>query len=345
MLTDRQKDILQIIVNDYISTVQPVGSVSIADRYGLSISSATVRNEMARLEEEGYITRRHVSGGGIPSDKGYRYYVESQAYNVEVPDDEQLMLLHLFHQVERELEEWTHLAAALLARMVNNVAMVTFPKAGQCRVKHLELVALQESLAILLLLLHEAKIRQQLIIFDEGVSQEELSLISRELNDMLCGLAWPQIVTRMTGPSLIQGRVKDAVVQLMVEEDEKAYEEPYIEGMRHMLAQPEFEPRQDMLRIMEVLESRDVVRSLIPVMLVEDGVSVVIGDENREDAMRGCSMVMTRYGIPGEVDGALGVIGPTRMHYGRAISAVRYMGSLMSELVSELHAGRDGSSL
>ena len=339
MLSGRQKKILQIIVNEYISTAQPVGSVSIVNKYGLKLSSATIRNEMARLEELGYILRRHVSGGGVPSDRGYRYYVESLARDAEVPDDERLMLLHLFHQVERELEEWTHLAAVILARMVNNVAVVTFPKAGECRVKHVELVSLQDSLALLLLLLHEARVRQQLIFFDRAVTQEELSYASRELNNLFCGLTWPQIAAQAAGLPLFQEQIKDSVVQLMAEEDERAYEEPYIVGMRHMLTQPEFEQHQNMLRVVELLESRDVVRMLIPSVLVEDGVNVVIGDDNPEDAMRGCSMIMTRYGVPGEINGALGVIGPTRMHYDRAISAVRYMGSLMSELVSELYNG------
>lgn len=339
MLSERQKNILQVIVNEYISTAQPVGSVSIVNKYGLKVSSATIRNEMARLEELGYILRRHVSGGGVPSDKGYRYYVESLACNDEVPDDERLMLMHLFHQVGRELEEWTHLAAALLVRMVNNVAVVTFPKAGECRVKHVELVSLQDSLVLLLLLLYEARVRQQLIFFDRAMSQEELSYISRELNSLFYGLTWPQIIAQMTGLPPVQERVKDSVVQLMADEDERAYEEPYIVGIRHMLTQPEFEQHQNMLRVVDLLESRDVVRMLIPTVLVEDGVNVVIGGENPEDAMRGCSMVMTRYGVPGEINGALGVIGPTRMHYDRAISAVRYMGSLMSDLVSELYSG------
>ena len=338
MLSERKEHILRIIVGEYISLASPVGSEAIARRYGLGLSAATIRNEMARLEEDGYIIRPHISGGGIPSDRGYRYYVESMVQE-EVPLEEQRMLSHLFHQVERELAEWNRLAAALLARMVHNVAIITSPKAAASRIKHLELVALQESLALLILLLQQAELRQQLIAFDKVMSQGELGAISRKLNALFQGLTRSQVLARSEGLSPIEEQVKNAVVQIMAGEDERRYEEPYIEGLRHILAQPEFAHAQNMLCLMEVLESRDMVRYLLPEMLVEGGVRVIIGAENREDAMKECSMVVTQYGVPGEVNGVLGVIGPRRMPYGRAISSVRYMGSLMSDLVAELYTG------
>lgn len=338
MLSERKEHILRIIVGEYISLANPVGSEAIARRFGLGLSAATIRNEMARLEEDGYIIRPHISGGGIPSDRGYRYYVESMVQE-EVPLEEQRMLSHLFHQVERELAEWNRLAAALLARMVHNVAIVTSPKAAASRIKHLELVALQESLALLILLLQQAKLRQQLIAFDEVISQGELGAISRKLSALFQGLTRSQVLARSVGLSPVEEQVKNAVVQIMAGEDERRYEEPYIEGLRQLLTQPEFAHAQNMLCLMEVLESKDIVRGLLPEMLVEGGVRVIIGAENREDAMKECSMVVTQYGVPGEVNGVLGVIGPRRMPYGRAISSVRYMGSLMSDLVAELYTG------
>ena len=257
----------------------------------------------------------------------------------EIPLDEQHMLSHLFHQVEQELAEWTRLAAALLARMVSNVAIVTSPKAMASRVKHLEMVNLQESLALLILLFQEAKLKQQLLAFDEMVSQEELNAISRKLGDLFQDMTGAEVMAQSTGLSPVEEQVKSAVVQIMAEEDKRRYEEPYIEGIRHILAQPEFTQTQSVLCLMEMLESKDIAGHLLPEMLTEGGVWVIIGAENREDAMKECSMVITQYGVPGEVDGVLGVIGPRRMPYGRAISSVRYVSSLMSELVAELHTG------
>ena len=140
----------------------------IAGRLGMT--TTPVYERIKRLEEEGYIVRPHISGGGVPSDKRYRYYVESLSQDAERTSvEERRMLAHLFHQVERELDEWTRLAAVLLSRTVHNVAVVTFPKEAESRVKHLKLVSLQQSLAMLILLLHQAKLKQQLIAFSENV--------------------------------------------------------------------------------------------------------------------------------------------------------------------------------
>ncbi|MBE0415782.1 MAG: heat-inducible transcription repressor HrcA [Dehalococcoidia bacterium] len=339
MLLERKENILRIIVGEYIMMASPVGSEAIAKKYGLGVSPATIRSEMARLEEEGYITRRHTSGGSVPSDKGYRYYVESLVEEEEIPQGEQRMICHLFHQVESELEEWTRLAAVLLARLVQNIAIITAPKAIESRFKHLELVALQEFLALLILLIQEARLKQQLLAFDEAISQEELNFISHKLNAAFKGLTKYQILAQGLELSPVEEHVRKALVQIMEGEDQQRFEEPNIEGIRHMLMQPEFASSQKMLGLIEVLEDRTLMRSILPETPAEGGIQVIIGAENKDDALKGCSVVITRYGVPGEATGALGVVGPTRMRYGKAISAVRYMGSLMSELVGELHSG------
>lgn len=340
MLSERTERILKIIIDEYVWHALPIGSEAILQKYDLGVSPATIRNEVARLEKEGYVLRRHISGGGVPSDKGYRYYIEYLVHRMDVPVDEQRMISHLFHQVESELEEWTRLTASLLARMVQSLALVTFPKAVSSRFGRVELVSLQESLATLVLLMQEARLRQQLISFDREVSQEDLLAAARELNDLLKGLTWSQILAYKGEFTALAGEVKRIVVDIMVEEDAANYEEPYIEGLRNMITQPEFAASKDMIGIVDVIENKGTLRALLPGSVPWDGVQVVIGGENREDALKGCSMVMTLYGIPGEVKGALGIIGPTRMPYERAISAVNYLSSIMSNLVSEIYTGR-----
>ena len=169
-MLERKEKILKIIVGDYISRATPIASETVAHKYGLGLSPATIRNEMARLEEDGYISRRHSSGGGIPSDKGYRYYVESLVDEGEMRMEEQFMISHLFHQIERELEQWTDLAASLLASIVQSMAIVTSAKAVESRLKHLELVVVHDFLALLVILLHEAELKKQLLAFDEAIS-------------------------------------------------------------------------------------------------------------------------------------------------------------------------------
>ena len=142
MLPPRTETILKSIVGQYIIRATPVPSQSLVRDYGLGVSSATIRNEMAFLEQEGYISRPHPSAGGIPLDKGYRCYVDSLS-EVQIPLTEQRLVSHLFHQVERELDEWLNLAASLISQMVHNAAVVTTPRQTACRLKHLELLYLQ----------------------------------------------------------------------------------------------------------------------------------------------------------------------------------------------------------
>ena len=182
MLSPRAETILNSIVNQYIVKAVPVPSQNIKDDYELGVSSATVRNEMARLEQEGYITRPHPSAGSIPSDKGYRYYVESLS-DIQLPLAEQRLISHLFHQVEeRQMEQWLRLAATLMARLAQNLAAVTVPKPISCHFKYLELVALQDSLALIVLVLHGTKLRQQLVTFDQIMSQVGLTAVANQDN-------------------------------------------------------------------------------------------------------------------------------------------------------------------
>jgi len=337
MLSDRKQKILKVIVGEYIATASPVASDTIAHKSGLGLSSATIRNEMGRLEEDGYIARRHTSGGGIPSDKGYRYYVESLVEEAEMPMEEQFTISHLFHQVETELEQWTGLAAALLARIAQSMAIVTSAKAVESRLKHVELVSINDFLALLIILLQEAKLKKVLLAFDEATSQEELTFSSNRLNAAFKGLTRSEITGRGLELSPVEEQVMKPLIRALDEEAEQQYAEPRIEGLRHIMLQPEFASSKKMLSLMEVVESGKLAGYIVPQTPAAGDVQVIIGAENREDAMRDCSMVVTQYGIPGEVSGFLGVLGPTRMPYGRAIAVVRYTGSLLSNLVADLH--------
>jgi heat-inducible transcriptional repressor len=251
--------------------------------------------------------------------------------------EEQFLIRHQFHQVERAVEEWTRLAAAILSGIVHNVALVTRPKPVEARLKHLELVSLQELLVLLVLVLREAKLRQQMLTLDETVSQEELNASARKLTSAYAGLTASEIAAKNLKLSPLEEQVIKTVGQLMKDEEGEEYEEPYIDGLRHMLRQPEFASSDKIAAIMEVLEQKSLLKSFLPRVLTGEGVRVVIGRENKENVMRDCSVILTRYGIPGEVGGAIGVMGPTRMEYQRAIPTVSFLSTVMSELVSELY--------
>ena len=336
MITRRRDRILSIIIGEYVSKGVPVSSDVVA-RKGLGVSPATIRNEMIELEEEGYLVQPHTSAGRIPTDKGYRHYIESLMSYARISRDEQFLIRHQFHQVERAVEEWTRLAAAILSSMVRNVALVTLPKPVEPRLKHLELVSLHEFLVLLVLVLREAKLRQQMLTLEENVSQEELSASARKLTSAYAGLTASEIADKDVKLSLVEEQVMKIVSELMRGEEGEEYEEPSIDGLRHMLRQPEFASSDKIAAIMEMLEQKSLLKSFLPRVLTGEGVRVVIGRENKENMMRDCSVILTKYGIPGEVGGAIGVMGPTRMEYQRAIPTVSFLSTVMSELVSELY--------
>ncbi len=336
MLSPRVETILKSIVRQYIAKAMPVSSQNIVDDYGLGISPATIRNEMARLEEQGYIIRTHPSAGSIPSDKGYRYYVESLS-EVVLPLAEQRLIDHLFHQVEREQEEWLRLAATVMAQLAHNVAVVTRSKSLDCRLKHLELVALQDSLVLVVLVLHGARVKQQLISFDPVISQSGLMAIANKLNEAYSSLTSSQILAKNIQLSPAEQQLTDCLVKIMQAEDEQEYGEPYLDGLHFTLNQPEFTPTNRMLGLMELVECRSLLRSILPQELGIHEVQVVIGEENRTEAIRHCSVVISRYGLPEEAAGIIGVVGPTRMPYARTISTVDYLSMLLGKLVAELY--------
>lgn len=217
------------------------------------------------------------------------------------------------------------------------MAVVTLPKPCEYRLKHLELISLHEFLALLVLVLKEAKLKQQVLTLDEAASQEELSAAARRINAACAGLSGSQISARHLDLYPLEELVLRTVVHIIQAEEGEAYEEPYIDGLRHILSQPEFASSGRLVPIVELFEQRSLLRSFLPQVLTGEGIKVIIGREHKQDAMRSCSMIMTKYGIPGEVGGAIGVVGPTRMQYSRAIPTVGFLSSVMSEMVEELY--------
>ncbi len=336
MVSARTGTILNSIVGQYISKAVPVPSQIIASDPELGVSPATVRNEMAYLEHEGYLSRPHTSAGCIPSDKGYRYYVES-IENVKLPPAEERLISHIFHQVEKEVEAWLSLTATLLARLVQNVAVVSLPRSADCKLKHMELLALQDSQVLAVVILHGARVKQKLITFDQAVFQPSLTIISNKLNTAYSGLTSQQVSAKDMDLSSPEQQATDHLVEMMQAEDRQEYEEPYLDGWHFMLNQPEFSHSDQMRTLMELVEQRSLLKVIVPEGLSQHAVHVIIGEENKAKAIQNCSVVISQYGLPGEATGTVAVVGPTRMPYSHAIPTVHYLSSVLSELVAGLY--------
>lgn len=339
MITTRSEAILRHIVEQYIERAVPVPSLNVAHDSKLGLSPATIRNEMATLEEEGYIYRPHTSAGSVPSDKGYRTYVESLRV-VTLSPIEQRLISHLFHQVEREITKWLGLAATLLAQQVKNVAVVSIPRPVDSRFKRVELVSLQDSLALAVLVLLGAKVKEKLLTFDKAVTQPDLARISNKLNEACSGLNRHRIEGKTRDMGETERQVARHILGMMQTEDEQELEETLLEGWQYILSQPEFARSDRMRPLMELVEYRKLLKSIVPEGLDECGVRVIIGKENREETIQNYSVVLCRYGRPDEAVGTIGVVGPTRMPYARTISTVDYLSNVLSELIGSLY-GRE----
>jgi heat-inducible transcriptional repressor len=339
VLTERQRELLRLIIEDYVSTARPVASEAIVRQHGLNVSSATVRNDMVELERAGYIQQLHTSAGRVPTDRGYRLYVEDMSQLRALTSAEERTIQHQFYQVQKEMEvaEWTHLAAAVLARTARYAALVSSPRVFDCRLKHVELVGIQDTLILLVVVLHEGIVKQQMITLDQPVEQSELSVLSNRLNATFAGANREQIQAKSDNPTGLEKEVLDRLLQTMRGLDEKVSEEIYHDGVLNILEQPEFSQIDRVRRLMEIIEDGTALTSIFPTVLSTDGVMVLIGAENELEEMKDCSVVLARYGIDGELAGVLGVLGPTRMTYGRSIYLVGYMSRLMSDLLGYIH--------
>jgi heat-inducible transcriptional repressor len=334
-LTERQRLILRLIVREYVASGRPVGSRTLVDNSGIGVSPATIRNEMAALEERGYLEHLHTSGGRIPTDRGYRYFVAHLMGDIELPSSEQLTILHQFRQVELQLEQWIELAAATLARAAGNVSVVSAPIPQSPRLRHLELVALQPRLGLIILVTTDGAVRQVMAHWPEDADQETLSPLADTLAATLRGYTPEEIETHAVGATGLARATLDQIASAL--RGLTAGGAPVRHsGLEHVLAQPEFSGAAEAQELLALLGGGSFVSAMLPRLEEGPGVQVFIGQENPADELRRLGIVVSTYGVDGEVVGVLGVVGPTRMAYDRSISSVRYMARLMSGLMADL---------
>lgn len=336
VLSERKAKILKAIITEYISTAAPVGSKILAQKYNLGVSPATIRNEMAQLEEEGYIFQPHPSAGRVPTIRGYRYYVEALMDESDLPAEEKEAIKRSLQRIESE-EQWLQLAAKILARLVRSLALVTAPQVVGCKFSRLELISLQDFLILLILFLTKSKLKKKVISVDESATQEELNAIARRLTDAFAGLGSTEIKRKKMALSRLERQIVKALVSLMEEEERGGDRKVFISGFSHLLAQPEYiRERKKALEILRMLEEGEILRSILSQDVPERGVRVLIGAEYG-GAMSDCSLILSRYGVPDKAVGAIGTIGPARTDYCRVIPAVRFFSTVMSEVTRELY--------
>ena len=333
-LTERQEKMLGLVVRNYIEAGQPVGSKTLVEQYDLDVSSATVRNDLALLSELGYLTQIHTSGGRVPTEQGYRYFVQKLLGDIRLPFNEKKMIQHQFHQARLDMSQWMRLAAAILARTSLGASFVTAPRYQFNRFKHVQLISTQGRMVLMILVLHGGDVKQQMLTLGEPVTQAELSAVANRLNGLFLDMSYEEISARMNVlEDALTEDVAKLVLDLLLRSNRQAITDIYRDGLVNIL---EDEGTRQAVR---VLEERTLLANVLSeTEKTSDGVQVVIGGEGRWEELKDCSIILSRYGVPDQFSGTVAVIGPTRMPYGRNVAAVRYVANLMSGFVYEYYA-------
>jgi heat-inducible transcriptional repressor len=293
---------------------------------------------MSSLEEEGFITRFHPSSGGVPLEKGYRYYLETSLPEETLAPEVKRSLWLRLQEREQDMEQWLDEAAEILAGLASNIAIVTGPRFTESRLRHLELVHLQGYLVLLVIVFQGAVLRKEVLAADEPVNQDQLAAVANRLNASLTGLTMAEIQESAPERSVFESRIRDRVLQVLQRLDQERNGDLFLHGLRHLLRQPEFSTGDRFQAAVEVLEDRDLLVKVFSQWEAAE-VAVLIGNENPLQILHPFSLVVSRYGHPGGPTGALGVIGPTRMQYHQTMAAVELVSALVGRLLEETHGG------
>jgi heat-inducible transcriptional repressor len=341
VLDDRKSAILRAIVSHYVRTGEPVASKTLVDRYRLGVSSATVRNEMSALEEAGFIYQPHTSAGRIPTDLGYRHFVDAFGSNLKLPAQETMKIQAFFGEPRWELEDALRQTASLLSSLTDHAAVVFAPALEKSTVRHVELIGLAGARAMVIVVTDTGQLDNHAIVLPEGITQEDLDDASELLARLLVG----------AGLDATAGIVNDAIpeapadlrdllgtVALVLAEGvaRRIDEKVFLEGASNIVDEHKFHDLETVRQIIAALEHRRLLLEVLADGLAVGGVSVRIGSENQAIEMQACSVIAAPYGSELNLLGSLGVVGPTRMDYRRTIAAVYEVSANLGRMLTEL---------
>lgn len=350
-LTKRQEDILTCIVQAYSEKPEPISSKYLVDTYNLNISSATVRNEMSQLEEMGYIVAPHTSAGRVPTANGFRYFVRRLLHTRSLTVGEQNHITERVGTLQLGMEQWMRRTATLLARTVQSASIVTPPISQTNTFKHVQLISIQGRLVLMVLVLNSGNVHQRMLTLAEPVPQSTLEEAAKRINELCADLDSRQVNIKSISLPMLEREVAELAVELMEYADNNIVRVVYRDGLSKIM--DTFSDDLGAQQAIRVLEEHTILNALVnelleslPAKSLDAGqnVQVVIAGDGRYDDLNRLSMVLSRYGEPGKMSGAIGVLGPTHINYGRAISTVRYVSSLMTGVLSTLYQDNLGDT-
>ena len=330
MLDDRKTAILRAVVEEYIATAQPVGSSHIAASDGVQVSSATVRNDMAFLEQEGYLAQPHTSAGRIPTDKGYRFFVDHLTPNGKLGVADQMKVGEFFDTATGRLEETLQRTSTLLAQMTNYAAVVLGPKKEVAVVRSVQLVGLSAHLATAVVVLSNGAVESEPIELATTISEDELQRTTAHLSRLMVGKALGDMAhTAATGDVVIDTLAK----QVLAAMSGRRTDESVFVGGASAMAEA-FDAVEIVRSVLHTLEQQFVMVSLVRDML-NRGLSVAIGAEHGVEPLAACSVVLAPVIADGATLGTVGILGPTRMNYPQALATVEVVSDRLGRRLAD----------
>jgi heat-inducible transcriptional repressor len=321
-LDERRARVLRAVVEEYVTTAQPVGSQTIATSRELGVSSATVRNDMTVLERDGYLVQPHTSAGRIPTDRGYRFFVDHFARAPGLPPAQRRTVSDFFTSTSRALEDLLHETSQLLANLTHHASVVVGPASDAAVLRNVQLVSLQPGLALVVAVLSNGGVEKEVLQFDDEPDDDQLARAAAAMNASLLGSTLAALPSVGPTGDRTSDRCVAAARGALAAKVQGQLEPLYVSGAsRIAMEQGAYATADGAARLLELLEHQVVVVSLVRGLL-DHGLTVRIGAENEREDLRDCSLVLAPYVIEGEVAGTVGVLGPTRMDYQQALAAV-----------------------
>lgn len=339
-LTEREKSILRYVIHQYILTANPVGSRNLSKKYDIGFSPATVRNIMADLEESGLLSHPHTSAGRIPTDLGYRFYVNSLMESPSLSKNEVSFIESQFEQLNKDTDEILKITSTILSKLTKQLAYVSYPKFGNAILEKLQLVSVSSNRILVVISIKSGMIRTITLELESSIEQNNLSKVEQLLNEKLAGLTFTEIKNTISEriKSISNDELKPVVRVFLdsvgeIFDDVKTTEDSIITGTKNLLHQPEFSDPKNLSSIIELIEDKDVIIHVVDKKVNDKTgeVSITIGSESEEKKLQDFSIVVKEYNI-GQIMGSIGIIGPKRMTYSHEIASVVQMAKILTKI-------------
>ncbi len=332
----RKERILQAVVSDYTETVVPVGSHVLAARYFMELSSATIRNELSELVDDGFLAQPHPSAGRVPTDMGYRYFVDFLLPQEIVDPVLRRQVRQRFLEVDPDVEAILELSAATLSRLSDNVALVTGPAEGSSRLVRAQLVSTRPGHALVVVVGSGRRAQQRTVEVDPALDQEGLDTLTEVLNRAGAGMTADELEA-LTMPGVVpRAVVLEVAAGLRQLENRSAL--VLHDGVRNLVRNPEFEDPNRLRLVLEVLEAQRILAAVVSQLAPQSGVQVVIGHENSLEELQDCSLVLASYRVGTQLWGTVGVVGPTRIRYARVAARLQLISQVTGEALARVLA-------